>query len=235
MSYLKTVTLLIWLIANSILYLLLLLFERNLFFYRYISKIFAFGILKISGMQLKSFGLEKIDIKKKYIFIANHSSYLDIPCMMVLIPQTFGIIYKRELHFIPFFGLALKYSRAHIPIERKKNMSAMQSLEIAAEKIRNGNSILLFAEGTRSLDGNLQKFKRGPFYLALKSGVEVVPVTINGTFRIFPKNSLKVNSGIVEIIFDSPIKMEMQNKNDEMKLMELVKNSIEKNYKLYGN
>jgi len=188
-------------------------------------------VLKAADVKLTVKGTENVDFTTPHIYISNHASMFDIPCVLAGIPDPVGFVYKRELHWIPFFGMGLKYGRIHTPIHRTKGMSAMESLDIAAERIKSGGSVLLFAEGTRTKDGKLQPFKRGPFYLAVRSGVSVVPLTINGTYKILPKKSFTVHPGEVTMILGKPIAIpSTHNKETEKKLMEEVHKAIEQNY-----
>jgi 1-acyl-sn-glycerol-3-phosphate acyltransferase len=106
----------------------------------------------------------------------------------------------------------------------------MQSLDRAAERIRAGSSVLLFAEGTRSPDGNLQQFKRGPFNLAAKAGVPVVPVAINGSYRVLPRHSYRIRSGTITIVLGDPIlPLKANGRNAELELRDRAYAVIERN------
>jgi len=200
-------------------------------YYKAASKFFGTQLVKIAGIQLDVRGKENVDFTKPHIYISNHASMFDIPCVLAGIPDSIGFVYKQELHWMPFFGLGLKYGKIHTPIHRTKGMSAMESLDIAAQRIKNGGSVLLFAEGTRTKDGKLQSFKRGPFYLAVRSGVPVIPLTINGTYKILPKKSFRIQSGNVSLILGKPIMISTSHdKEAEKKLMDEVHQEIEKNY-----
>jgi len=195
-----------------------------------IARFWARWVLIICGVRVRVSGLEHLDFLHTYVYVSNHASMFDIPCVVAGIPDQIRIVYKRELHVIPFFGWGLKWG-AYIPIERASGASAMRSLEEAAQKIRNGASVLLYAEGTRTLDGRLQPFKRGAFNLAIRAGVRVVPLTINGSFRILQKHSLIIRPGTVHLILETPIAVEGQaGKEAERKLMDQVHAAIAKNY-----
>jgi 1-acyl-sn-glycerol-3-phosphate acyltransferase len=119
----------------------------------------------------------------------------------------------------------------NIAIDRFHAKDAARSLDQAAERMRNGASVLLFAEGTRTLDGKLQPFKRGAFALASKSGVPIIPVAINNTFRILPKGSRIVRPAHITLVLGRPIPTQgIAGKPAEMKLMENVHQAIAKNY-----
>jgi 1-acyl-sn-glycerol-3-phosphate acyltransferase len=154
----------------------------------------------------------------------------DIPAIIASIPDQIRIVYKKELEVIPFFGWGLKWG-SYIGINRGRSPKAMKSIEEAVNTIRNGASVLLYAEGTRTLDGKLQPFRRGAFNLAVKAGVPVVPLTVNGSFNILPKHSVNIQPGTVELILESPIAIEGNpGKDAEMKLMEQVHAVIARHY-----
>jgi len=153
-----------------------------LFLARFWSKIF----LLLYGAKLKVIGVENIKEGKPYVFCANHSSYTDIPVLFAGIPIDVRLILRKSLTRIPIWGWALLASPMII-IDRSNPTKAKRTLEDAAKIISNGASVLLFPEGTRTHDGNTQPFKRGAFQMAYKSGAEVVPVTIKGTFEFLPR------------------------------------------------
>jgi 1-acyl-sn-glycerol-3-phosphate acyltransferase len=131
---------------------------------------------------------------------------------------------------VPIWGWALRYGH-FIMIDRSNPRAAMQSIDRAAETIRKGKSVLLFAEGTRTMDGRLQPFKRGAFSIAVKAGAPVVPVTINNTFKIMPKGSLNIQATDISLILDKPISTEhITDKSGEQLLMAAVQGAIENNY-----
>ncbi|MBI5215606.1 MAG: 1-acyl-sn-glycerol-3-phosphate acyltransferase [Ignavibacteriae bacterium] len=195
-------------------------------------RFFYSGILVLSGVKVNVLGLEAIDVSRNYIYVANHASYYDIPSVMTGIPDRFiRIMYKKELQKIPVFGWAMKWTRFYIPINRGRGMEAQQSLEKAIERIKNGESVLLFAEGTRTTDGKLQQFKRGAFNIAVKAGIPVVPVTINGSYGIMPKSSFRIRSGEITLTVSKPILPPAEDgKASELQLMEEVYQSIQQNY-----
>jgi 1-acyl-sn-glycerol-3-phosphate acyltransferase len=198
--------------------------------FHFIAQVWSRMVLFICGVKVKVHGLKNIRRPGHYIYVSNHVSAFDIPAVVVGIPDRIRIVFKKELQKIPFFGWALKFGD-YIKIDRGKRVSAMRSLEKAASKMREGASVLLFAEGTRSKDGKLQPFKRGAFTLASKSGVPIVPVTINGSSRILPKNTLKLRPGTIHLVLDEPIPTEGYNtKEGELQLMEKVRNAVAKNF-----
>jgi 1-acyl-sn-glycerol-3-phosphate acyltransferase len=194
------------------------------------TKPWAMGILFIIGVRIKVTGKENIKKGQNYIFVSNHSSMVDIPVVMRGIPIDSRLVAKRELSKIPFFGFVLKYC-GYIVIDRERSIQAMRSIEEAVKKIKDGISVTLFAEGTRSKDGSIQPFKRGAFLLASKSGIPIIPVTIKGSSNILPKKKLRIQSGKIELIFGEPVTTShIMNKQDELSLMDNVRNMIVKNY-----
>jgi 1-acyl-sn-glycerol-3-phosphate acyltransferase len=120
---------------------------------------------------------------------------------------------------------------SYISIDRGDSREALESLERAAREIREGSSVLLFPEGTRTRDGKMQSFKRGAFALAVRSRVPIVPVTVNGSFSILPKKGLMINPGNIEVIVHPPVATNGCNgKEGEMQLMERVRSVIASDY-----
>ncbi len=191
-SWMKITFAVVAMIFSALFVLLVIPFDRTGKLFHACARAYSQSVLKVSGITLKVEGLENVDFSRRYIYVSNHASQFDIPAVIAGIPDQIRIVYKKELEKIPLFGWGLRFPKVYIGIDRGKGMDAIQSLEAAAEKIRNGASVLLFAEGTRSPDGNLQTFKRGAFNLAVNAGVSVVPLTINGSYNILPKNSLRV-------------------------------------------
>ncbi len=161
-------------------------------------------ILKTSGIRLKLEGVENIPRAGATIFCANHPSAMDIPILLVCLPVQFRFVAKRTLFHVPFLGWHLRRS-GHIPVDRDRPHKAMKSLDQAAERIRAGCPVVLFPEGHRSRDGSMGPFRTGSFYLAVRSGVPVTPITIRGSRAVLKPDSLHVRPGTVEVFFHRPI------------------------------
>lgn len=170
----------------------------------YFAKFWSKGLIKMAGIKLSIENIENIPHNKSVIFIANHQSYFDIPILYATIPKEFRILAKKSLFFIPIFGWHL-YLSGNVPIERKNPIRASKGIRDAEEILNNNISILLFPEGTRSRDGELQSFKKGAFFLSKKVGKEIIPVVIRGTSQVLKKGSLKVKKAPVSITFLSSI------------------------------
>jgi 1-acyl-sn-glycerol-3-phosphate acyltransferase len=186
-------------------------------------------VLRVCGVNVVIRGLEKLDASRHYIYVSNHASLLDIPAVVAAIPDKIRIVYKKELNFIPVFGWAMKLTRMHIPIDRSRGLAAMRQLGDAVQRVITGASLLLFAEGTRSPDGNLQPFKRGAFNLAVGAGVAVVPVAIAGSYRVLPKHSFRITPGTITLNLDKAIEpTSSDGKTAESSVMEQTRSAIER-------
>jgi 1-acyl-sn-glycerol-3-phosphate acyltransferase len=174
-------------------------------------------------------GKENILRGKPQIFMANHQSDFDILIVLAHIPGQFRWLVKKELFHIPVFGAAMK-SAGYIEIDRNNREKAMQSLDQAALRIREGKSIMAFPEGTRSRFGEIKHFKQGTFYLAIKSGAPIVPISIIGSGEIMPKRSLKIKPGKIKLVIDKPIDVKNIMLENRQELITIVRNTIIKNY-----
>ena len=161
--------------------------------------------LFLAGLKLRVEGTGNIPRDEPVIYVANHQSNFDIPILYAGLPIQFRWLAKKELFKVPLFGLAMKRS-GYIPVDRSNRRKAMQSLTDAAKKVREGVSVIIFPEGTRTPDGSLQPFKKGALLVAAKARVPVVPVVIHGSFRIQPKDSWRIRSGPLEMKILPPIR-----------------------------
>ncbi len=162
-----------------------------------------FGI-RLAGARVEVSGAEKIPPDVPVIFMGNHQSNFDILALYAGLSHHFSWIAKIELFRIPLFGYAMKRA-GYLPLDRSDGRRALKTMEYAAEKIRNGVSVIVFPEGTRSMDGKLLPFKRGGFLLAAKAGVPIVPFTITGSAAVNPPKKLAIRGGTITIRFGDPI------------------------------
>lgn len=167
----------------------------------------ARSLVWAAGIDLKAIHTENLDRSRRYILVANHYSYLDIPCVLAAIDQPIRFMAKVSLFKIPIFGWSL--SRAgFIPIDRKNRRTAVKSLDLAADRIRKGNTIVIFPEEGRSRHREMRPFQRGAFLLAMKSEQAIVPMAIDGTFDVFPVGRWAIHPGPVTIKVGTPIPTE---------------------------
>jgi 1-acyl-sn-glycerol-3-phosphate acyltransferase len=170
-----------------------------------LARVWARFLLWGSGVRVKASGLEKIAPDGSYIFVANHLSYMDTPVVLANIPVQFRFLAKSGLFRIPLLGTHL--SRAgHIPVPRDDARAAVKTMNTAAQVMRErGISLLIFPEGGRSHTGELASFKEGAAYIAIRAGVQLVPIALKGTREVLPFGSGHVRSGWVTMRVGDPI------------------------------
>jgi len=170
-----------------------------------INQFWTWAILRAGGVKLKVAGLEKLDPSRQYIFMVNHQSNVDIPVLVQSLPRfQLRWIAKKELLWVPFLGWAM-WATKHITVDRARPINAVKSLRRAKQRIAAGISVVVFPEGTRSRDGQLQRFKKGGFLLAVETNTEIVPVTITGSRDLLPSGAWRLRAGTVEVIVDRPV------------------------------
>ncbi|MBW2093533.1 MAG: 1-acyl-sn-glycerol-3-phosphate acyltransferase [Deltaproteobacteria bacterium] len=205
--------------------LLTLFGSRSRVIHFYVAKPWARVILWLSRVKVTAKGCEQVDSRIPRIYMTNHQSYFDILGLLAYLPVDFKFLMKQELMRIPLFGFAMKRA-GYIGIERNDPRKAVKSMQHAAERIRNGASVLIFPEGTRSVDGRLQEFKRGGFKLALKSRCDIVPVVIQGSRRIMPKGSFTIRRGHFTLSVGKPIAVGDYSARDIAALMARVREEM---------
>jgi 1-acyl-sn-glycerol-3-phosphate acyltransferase len=206
--------------------ILLSLFDREgRIIHFYLAVPWAKAILRVCSIKVRVTGQENLDPTVPRIYMANHQSYFDIFALLAYVPVDFKFLMKEELMKIPFLGAAMRRA-GYIGIERRDPRKGLRSMRRAAERVRNGVSVVVFPEGTRSIDGRLLAFKKGGFNLALKSGCDIIPVSISNSYRIVPKGSLKINKGSFDIHIGRPISVRNYARKNIGLLMDKVKETI---------
>lgn len=160
--------------------------------------------VELAGVKVEAVGLENIDPARTYIFMSNHTSNLDPPILLPLIPRRTSVMAKKELFRYPILGETMRMGSL-VPVDRGNRDAGIAAVREAADVIRQGVNMTIYVEGRRSFDGKLLPLKKGPFYLAMESGVPVVPVTIVGTHDLMPKARFQISPGTVKVVFHSPI------------------------------
>jgi 1-acyl-sn-glycerol-3-phosphate acyltransferase len=192
---LRTITIYVVTIVSTVILaaitLIVTLFSRTGNIQHRIARFWARLILFVSGIGVTVSGTENIAPGRSVIYMANHQSNFDIPVLLAKLPVQFRWVAKAELFKIPLFGWAMR-GCGYISIDRADRQSAFQSLAEAAETIRKGTAVMVFPEGTRSPDGRIKPFKKGPFVLAVDAGVPVVPIVIHGTWFIMPRDRHRI-------------------------------------------
>lgn len=161
--------------------------------------------VRLAGIKLDVSGLEDVPANTACIFMSNHVSNLDPPILIPLIPVRTSVFLKRSLMKIPVLGYGMRLGE-FIPVDRAGNIKEAQaSIRFAAKVMAKGIHVTSFIEGTRSRDGRLLPFKKGPFYLAMETQFPCIPVSIWGTETMMRKGSLKVMPGTAHVVFHPPL------------------------------
>jgi 1-acyl-sn-glycerol-3-phosphate acyltransferase len=210
-------------------------FDRGGNVVHYIGKFWSLLNIYLSGTRLSLIGKEKIQPQRRYIVMSNHQSLFDVWALIGKLPLQLRWVVKGDIRKMPLFGYALE-RMGHIYVDRARGKTIAQSLESAARKIREGTSVVIFPEGTRSKDGRLQKFHRGGAVIALRSGVAVLPVTVNGGRFVLPKDTLDLLPGKIQVIVGDAIDPADFREGRAEELLGAVRSAIEKNLDLdYGS
>lgn len=174
-------------------------------------------------------GIEHIEPKQSYVFVANHQSMFDVWLVYGWLPVIFKWLMKAELRKVPFVGTGCK-AAGHIFVDRRNAKAAMESLKEVEKQLVDGVCTVIFPEGTRSLNGEVGRFKRGAFQIALELGLPVIPLSLKGCFEVLPKGKAYVTRHPVHMHIGEPIDLK-QFKNAEGEIdanaaIEAVRNAV---------
>lgn len=181
--------------------------------------------LKLARLEITVAGIERLELARPYVFMPNHSSFLDVLLVFAFIPHNFRSIVKEEFFSIPLLGLTVK-SSGQIPLDRKSPRKGLQSIKQAAELLRRGVSIVVFPEGTRSPDGKIHEFKTTLFVLPIRTRTPVVPVLIEGTFQALRSGSLLLKRYPVKVTFLEPVSADCFSDKDRAAFAEKVRRCL---------
>jgi 1-acyl-sn-glycerol-3-phosphate acyltransferase len=169
-----------------------------------VGRLWSRTLLAAVGARVEYSGVPPERWPQPCIFLSNHQSNVDIWALIAVLPYSTRFVAKQALFRIPAMGWAMS-AAGFVPIDRGNRARAIRSLQLAAARIRDGVSVVLFPEGTRSRTGELQPFKKGPFHLALRAGVPLLPLAISGSGRVMPPRGMRVRPGPVRVRALSPI------------------------------
>jgi 1-acyl-sn-glycerol-3-phosphate acyltransferase len=176
--------------------------------------------LRLSRARVEIEGLENIDRERPQIFAANHSGFHDILSLAAHFPIQFRWIAKKSLFTVPFMGWHMRRS-GYIPIDEENPRKAARSILAATKEISGGVNAVIFPEGARSKTGALGEFRSGAFALCLRAEVPLVPVVVEGSYRVIAPQTLRVNPGtVVRIKICRPIDTASYQKSEKKRLME---------------
>jgi 1-acyl-sn-glycerol-3-phosphate acyltransferase len=191
-----------------------------------VARLWAWMLLALGGVKVKVVGGERVDRSKSYVIVSNHVSYMDTPALLWHLPLNFRFMAKSGLFDVPFIGGHLrKAGHIAVPLDDPRASVKVLSRAGAALKER-GHSVLVFPEGGRSITGELQEFKDGAAYLAIKGGVPILPVCLIGMREILPMHSVHLRPGRVTLRIGEPIDVSGMKSADRVELTERVKSEI---------
>lgn len=188
-------------------------------------RVWAPGALKVMGVRLEVEGVAALDLSQPYLFVANHTSQLDIPVLFAALPVPLRFLAKEELRRIPLVSHFIR-AMGMVFIDRGDSESARQSIDRLADSLATGMCLIAFPEGTRSRDGELGRFKTGAFVAAIKSRVPVVPIHIQGAEGILPAGTLRIHPGRVWVKVGRPVPSRDLSVEDRRQLADLVRSRM---------
>lgn len=164
--------------------------------------------LAAAGVDLRVEGIENVDPQRSYVVVANHSSALDIMACFLAVPLPIRFLAKKELFRIPLLAPAMR-AIGIVEVDRQARTAVLEQINRQAKDlVATGRSVIIYPEGTRSRDGTLERFKKGAFTMAVRSGLPVLPVTIHGSYQSWPPGWKLVRGGSVTVVIDPPIETE---------------------------
>lgn len=217
-------------IALSVVWLILVPFDRSGERQHRLCRFWARLLLLVSLVRVRVRGAENLEPGGRYVYVANHQSYADIPVLFGYLPVRFRIMAKASLFYLPIVGWYLRWN-GHLPVTWKNPVADARRLLQAVKYIRQGYPVVVFPEGGRSVSGSLEEFKTGIFLAALKVGAPVVPVTIVGSRPVLARGSWHVRPGRIELMIDPPVRTEGLGRDQLDSLVAQVRERMEHNLK----
>jgi 1-acyl-sn-glycerol-3-phosphate acyltransferase len=194
-----------------------------------ISKIWAYTMLAVSFVRTEIKNKAKIMKGTSYIIISNHQSLFDILALVTRLGIQFRWFIKKEVLKIPIFGYAL-YASRNIFIDRSNTTRAIESINKGIDRLPKDAGVMVFAEGTRSPDGQIHEFKKGGFMVAIAREIPILPVTVNGSRRVLPKGSLVVKPGKIQVVIGDPIDTSGYTADTVQKLIDKTRQAVMANF-----
>lgn len=193
-------------------------------------KLVAGSALFLTGIRVKVTGRERVDWSRSYIFMGNHQNLLDPFAYVLAMPRHVVGIEKRENLRIPIYGW-LSRAWGNLPIDRSNPQAARETIALAAERFKQGTSVTIFPEGTRTKDGSIGPFKKGGFHLAVDAQADIVTFTFNGAFDRLVTGSWRITPGVIEVVFGEAIPTSGYSRETLDELVERVRGAVCANFK----
>ena len=194
-----------------------------------VSRLWGRGLCVLNGIDVNIEGLEHIRPEQPQIFIANHQGFFDIFALNGFLPVQLRWVAKSSLFHIPFVGWAMR-AAGSIPVDRGNRKKSYRAFLKTIEKLKAGNSVVIFPEGTRSADGTIGTFKKGGPLLSVRSGAPLVPVTLVGTGSIIKKGSGIIRPGRIQIVISPPLSSQTVMEDKEENVLRNLRDIICRNY-----
>jgi len=196
---------------------------KNAEFVHKVQQFWSRSFFRLMFLPVSVDGAEHIQPGQSYVFVANHQSMFDVWLVYGWLPVIFKWLMKAELRKVPFVGIGCK-AAGHIFIDRRNAMAAMESLKEVEKQLKNGVCTVIFPEGTRSLNGEVGRFKRGAFQIAWDLGLPVIPLSLDGCFEVMPKGKPFVNRHPVHMHIGEPI--DLKQFADANEAIDFVRNAV---------
>jgi 1-acyl-sn-glycerol-3-phosphate acyltransferase len=218
---------LVWLytVVLGTISLLISLFDRSGKIQHRIARLWAQMILWTMGGKVQVEGMERIDTARAQVYVVNHLSAVDIPVLYAHLPFQFRILAKKELFRYPFMGWHLKRS-GQIPVVLENPKAAVRSLNLAVAALKDNMSMVIFPEGGRSPNGQLQPFMGGAFYAAIKAQADIVPMALVGTYEMLKMNTWHIKPCPLHLVAGEPIHTVGMTNRDVERVTEQVRTII---------
>lgn len=184
--------------------------------------------IKLVGAKVDVEGLENIPEEGSCLFVSNHQGIFDFLAIMAYIGRPVGFIAKKEIKKVPVVSKWMEDMHC-IFLNRESLRESLKEINLGIENIKHGNNMLIFPEGTRSRSSRLGEFKKGSLRMALKTNVPIVPITMNGSYKVFEANGNKVKKENVSMIVGKPIYTKKLSLDERKDLVNIVRNAVAEN------
>lgn len=183
-------------------------------------------MIGVTGSTVTVEGLDNIPKDQSVLFVSNHQSNFDIPLLMGYLQKPIGFIAKAEIKKLPIVPNWMEIMNC-VFMDRSDRRQSLNAIKVGIEKLKNGHSLVIFPEGTRSKNNQIGEFKSGSFHLATKSGVPIIPVRIEGTYNILEANNNKIKPANVTLKVFPPVYLDQLGMNDPKEIAAYIKKIIE--------